>query len=244
VNVSEKLHDLVADEPPYRMDPDGAVTGGRRRAQRRTAVLSAAAVVALAVGAAGIAQLRPETPRQTVYLAGPAAKPVAVSQEQSELERIVRQHTPAGWTFDVTDNDDEDAFSANVDDGNGASRLYLGVTQPVGSLQQHPCSDSEFALDGPCHETELGDGRRLITRGPARSGPVTSLVVVIVHRDGSGVDIGNDNATWPTIDLVSGERVTPEQKRLMSTPSVNRPLPVYSLAQLVEIAKAVDAATA
>jgi hypothetical protein len=243
VNVSDQLHDLVADEPPYRMDPEGAVTGGRRRAQRRTAALSAAAAVTVAVAGVGAAGLWRDEPRQTVHLAGPAARPVAVAPEQSALERIVRAHTPAGWTFEVTENDRDDTFSANVDDGNGASRLYLGVTRPVGSLQQHPCSDSEFALDGPCHETELGEGRRLITRGTTRSGPVVSSVVVIVHRDGSGVDIGNDNATWPMVDVMSGERVTAQQKRLMNTPSVNRPLPVYSLTQLVEIAKAVDAAT-
>jgi len=231
VNVSEKLHDLVADEPPYRMDPEGAVAGGRRRAQRRTAVLSASAVVALAVGAAGIVQAVRETPRQTVQLGAP------VETHHGPLETVVRDHTPAGWTFAEAEERDG-GFSANVDDGQGASRLYVGVTQPRGSLQQHPCSDPEFALDGPCKETELGDGRRLITRGPTASGPVTSAVVVIVHRDGSGVDVGNDNATWrrPPDGVL-----TPETKLLYSTPSVNRTLPVYSIQQLVDIAKAVDA---
>jgi hypothetical protein len=63
---------------------------------------------------------------------------------------------------------------------------------------------------------------------------------VIVHRDGSGVDVGNDSATWRTPpDGV----LTAESKAYYATPLVNRKLPVYSLAQLVEIAKAVDAAT-
>ncbi|HUR51695.1 MAG TPA: hypothetical protein VMZ11_06195, partial [Mycobacteriales bacterium] len=135
-----------------------------------------------------------------------------------------------------------DGFQANVDDGAGASRLYLGISPSPGSLQQHPCSDHEFALDGPCKERSLDADTRLITRGPAASGPVTSTVVVIVHRDGSGVDVGNDNATWPWADPPAGTVVTAEEKRLMSTPSVNRPSPVYSVAQLVEIARAVDAA--
>jgi len=234
VNVSEKLHDLVADEPPYRMDPAAAAAGGRRRAQRRTAVLSASAVVALAVGAAGVAQVVRETPGQSVQLGAP------MGVTRGPLETVVREHTPAGWTFAEAEEREAGIFLADVDDGRGASRFYVGVTSLPRMMQQHPCSDPSFAMGGPCQERELGDGRRLITRGPTTSGPVTSSVVVIVHRDGSGIDVGNDNATWrrPPDGVL-----TPETKLLYSTPSVNRALPVYSIEQLVEIAKAVDAAT-
>jgi hypothetical protein len=219
------------------MDPDGAVARGRRRAQRRTAVLSASAAVAVVAAVAGVVQLNNETPPRTVQLGAPAqAEP---ERQWGVLQRTVRAHTPAGWTFAEPD-EHASGFSADVDDGEGASRFYVGVSKPSGSLQQHPCSDHEFALDGACRESELGEGRRLITRGPTSSGPVTSSVVVIVHRDGSGVDVGNDNATWlrPPDGVL-----TPETKLLYSRPSVNRKLPVYSIAQLVEIAQAVDAAT-
>jgi hypothetical protein len=67
-------------------------------------------------------------------------------------------------------------------------------------------------------------------------------MVVVVHRDGSGVHVGSDNATWPTFNVRSGERVTVAQKTAMTTPTVTRSAPVYSVDQLVQIARAIDAA--
>ena len=243
MNVTEQFHDLVADEPPYRLDPDAAVAGGRRRKHRRTAALSVALVAS--AGTAGTVLWRTvDAPvRDTVVFAGPSGQPVIETREQSELERLVRANTPAGWVLGGPRSYGPSSFEADVDDGQGASRLYLGLSPSRGTLQQHPCRDHEFALTGPCKEVDLDADTRLITRGPAASGPVTSAVVVIVHRDGSGVDVGNDNATWPRIDLEPGVLVTAEEKARLSTPTVNRPAPVYSLDQLVEIAKAVDAAT-
>jgi hypothetical protein len=237
VNVTEKLHDLVADEPSYRLDPDGALAGGRRRRRTRTAALTVAAGATGVVALSGVLVLQAHRPagHQTLF----GATPSAATAPGGELETVVRAHTPDSWTFAETQETVPDGFQSNVDDGDGASRLYVGLSPSPGTLQQHPCSDHEFALDSICTERQLDADTRLITRGPAKSGPVTSVYVVIVHRDGSGVDVGNDNATWLTPpDGV----LTATDKARYATPSVNRPLPVYSLAQLVEIAQAVDAA--
>jgi hypothetical protein len=243
VNLPDALRDLVADEPPYVMDPDAALIGGRRRRHRRTAALSVALVAS--AGTTGVVVWRTaDAPvRDSVVFAGPSGQPMTETREQSELEQVVRAHTPEGWVLGDPRSSDASSFEADVDDGAGASRLYVGVSPSPGTLQQHPCRDHEFALDSVCVERDLDADTRLITRGPAASGPVTSAYVVIVHRDGSGVDVGNDNATWPRLDLEPGSVVTPAQKRLLNTPSVNRRQPVYSMSQLVELAKALDAAT-
>lgn len=245
MNVAEHLHDLlvreIADEPPYRLDPDAALAGGRRRRRNRTVALTAAAGATGVVALSAVLALQPHRTnvQQTLFGAAPSA--TSATEPQSEFERILRAHTPSSWTISETQRLQSDGFQADVDDGDGASRLYFGVSPSPGSLQQHPCSDREFALDSVCKEVDLDADTRLITRGPAKSGPVTSAHVVIVHRDGSGVNVGNDNATWPWTGTEITSPMTQEQKRAMTIGRVNRPLPVYSMAQLVEIAKAVDA---
>ena len=241
MNVSELLPDLlqaeVADEPPYLLDPDAVLAGGlRRRRARTTGVVAGVGATAVVLAGAFVA-LQPPAPRDSVSTTnvGAAVPP------PGPIEAVVRAHTPSSWTLSETHETEPDGFVANVDDGGGASRLYVGISPSPGSLQQHPCQDEEFALGGFCREVDLDADTRLITRGPTASGPVTSSFVVVVHRDGSGVDVGNDNATWRWFDHLSVQ--TAEEKRLLTRPSVNRDLPVYSLAQLVEIARAVDAAT-
>ncbi|MDP9182133.1 MAG: hypothetical protein M3P04_05090 [Actinomycetota bacterium] len=238
MNLTDQLHDLVAHEPPYRLDPDSVVTGGRRRRRTRGTALALATGTTAAAVVAGVllVQAQPPSGRQTLF-GGTPPRPAP----QGPIETVVRAHTPVSWTFSEAHETVPDGFQADVDDGAGASRLYVGVSPSPGSLQQHPCSDHEFALTSTCREMDLDTDTRLIVRGPAAGGPVISQTVVIVHRDGSGVDVENDNATWPWVDEIQAP-ATPEQKRLMSSPSVNRRLPVYSLEQMVEIAKAVDAA--
>ena len=237
MNLSDELRDLVADEPPYVLDPDAVVAGGRRRRRARTAGITAAVGVTATVAVGTVVALQPPTP---VVHDSVTSRSFGSTAPQGEIEQIVRAHTPAGWTLSEVHESAPAGFQANVDDGQGASRLYVGISPSPGTLQQHPCEDAEFALGGFCREVDLDADTRLITRGPTASGPVTSSYAVIVHRDGSGVDVGNDNATWPWVE--PGTVSTPAQKRLLSTPSVNRDAPVYSLAQLVEIARAVDAA--
>lgn len=236
MNVTEQLHDLVADEPPYRLDPDAAMTGGRRRSRTRTTVLALAAGTTGVVALSAALALQPSDPnvRQTLFGAPSTAAP----EPQGPIEMTVRVHTPKTWTLTNADETESSGFQADVDDGAGASRLYVGVSPSPGTLQQHPCADHEFALDSVCTERQLDADTRLIMRGPAASGPVTSAYVVIVHRDGSGVDVESDNATWiwPPDGVL-----TPENKAELTRPSVNRPMPVYSMTQLIEIAKALDA---
>ena len=239
MNVSEQLHELVTHEPPYVLDPDAALAGGRRRRRARSSGIAAAVGMTAVVGVGAVVALQPPTP---VVHDSVTSRSFGSTAPQGEIERIVREHTPAGWTLANVRETAPDGFMADVDDGSGASRLYVGISPSPGTLQQHPCRDQEFALGGFCHEVDLDADTRLITRGPTASGPVTSSYAVIVHRDGSGVDVGNDNATWPWLDVAPGTRITPEDKRLLNRPSVNRREPVYSLAQLVELAKAVDAA--
>jgi hypothetical protein len=243
VNLTDDLHDLVAHEPPYRLDPDAAIAAGRRRRRTRSTALALATGTTAAAVVAAVLVVQAGRPSGGQTLFGGSPSGGTKQAPQGPIEVAVRAHTPAAWTLSETHETVPDGFQADVDDGEGAGRLYVGVSPSPGSLQQHPCSDHEFALDSVCREQDLDGDTRLIVRGPAASGPVTSQYVVIVHRDGSGVDVGNDNATWPWIDGPIQAPVTPEQKRLMSTPSVNRPLPVYSLSQLIEIAKAVDGAT-
>jgi hypothetical protein len=132
------------------------------------------------------------------------------------------------------------AFDADVDDGTGAGRMGLWLSPPPGSIQQHPCSDAEFAERAGCVETQLDADTRLVVKGPGPSGSVTVLTVVLVHRDGSGVIAESDNATWPwPRDGV----VTSAEKKALNTPSVNRAQPVWSEARLVSLVEAADAAT-
>jgi hypothetical protein len=239
-NVAEQLHELVTPEPPYLLDPDAAIAGGRRRRRVRTTGITAAVGMTAAAVVGTVVALQPPT---LVVHDSVTSRSFGSTAPQGEVERLVREHTPAGWTLANVHETASDGFQADVDDGDGASRLYVGISPSPGTLQQHPCRDEEFALGGLCREVDLDAGTRLITRGPTASGPVTSSYALIVHRDGSGVDVGNDNATWPWVDVAPGTRITPQDKLLLNTPSVNRSLPVYSLAQLVDLAKAVDAAT-
>jgi hypothetical protein len=239
VNLPDVLHELVAHEPPYVLDADAAMAGGRRRRRARTTGITAVVGMTTAAVVGTVVALQPPTP---VVHDSVTSRSFGSTAPQGEIERLVREHTPAAWTLANVHETAPDGFQADVDDGDGASRLYVGISPSPGTLQQHPCRDEEFALGGFCREVDLDADTRLITRGPTASGPVTSSYAVIVHRDGSGVDVGNDNATWRWFDRLSAP-MTPEQKRLVSAPSVNRDAPVYSLAQLVEIARAVDAAT-
>jgi hypothetical protein len=236
--VRDLLDHEVAHEPPYLLDPDRVVAGGVRRRRARATGLTAALGLTAVAGAAAAVVLQPAAPRDSVTTTNVGSPAV---QPPGPLETVIRAHTPASWSHSEVHETSPSDFQADVDDGAGPSRLYVGISPSPGSLQQHPCQDEEFAMGGFCREVDLDDSTRLITRGPTASGPVTSSYAVIVHRDGSGVDVGNDNATWPWVER--GTVTTPEQKRQLTRVRIQRQLPVYSLEQLVEIAKALDAAT-
>lgn len=239
MNLTEGLHELVRDEPPYALDPDGAVRGGRRRRRTRQGLLAGTAVVA--AGALAVALAGGGGPRQRLVPADQptAAAPADSGDTSSAFYRAVRAHTPAAWTISGAQAEDQ-GWQADVDDGSGAGRLSVGRSPHPGSLQQHPCGDPEFAVGVSCVETQLDVDTRLVVRGLQAAGSVRDLVVVIVHADGGGVDVEADNATWPA-GPPSGAVVTPQEKARLSTPTVTRPAPAYSVDQLVRLAKAVDA---
>jgi hypothetical protein len=239
VNLTADQHALVADEPPYLRAPGAAVAGGRRRRSRRAATVSLAAGATAALAVAGLLALPTHRTGGQQTLLGASPPAATVEAPQGPLQRLVRGQADPSWTFAVHE-DTTTAFDADVDDGTGAGRMGLWLSPPPGSIQQHPCSDAEFAERARCVETDLDADTRLVVKGPGPSGSVTVLTVVLVHRDGSGVVAESDNATWPwPRDGV----LTPEEKRALSRPSVNRVLPVWTRDRLVRLVEAADAAT-
>ena len=239
MNLADDLRDLLADEPPYLLDPEAALAGGRRRRRTRTTALALATGATAAVAVGGLLALPSHgtAGRQTLLGATPPTSTVAAAP--GPLQRLVREQADPSWAFTVHD-ESTTSFDADVDDGTGPGRMGLWLSPPPGSIQQHPCRDPEFAERAGCVETQLDPDTRLIVKGPGPSGPVTVLTVVLVHRDGSGVIAESDNATWPwPRDGV----ITPDEKRALNQPSVNRALPVWSRDRLVKLVEAADAAT-
>ncbi len=239
MNVNEGLRDLVADEPPYVLDVEGALAGGRRRRRGRvTAVLSG---VGLTVGAvaAGVVLLTPATPHDVLT---PAAQPPAAAEGDGSLfYRVVRANTPAAWTITSIHSDGE-SWWADVDDGRGAQRV--GISYSRGGLQLHPCSDSEYVNGATCTETELSATSRLIVRGVSHDGPqkaYASAYAEIVHPNGYGTSASIDNATWK--ELPEGKVLyTEDEKRELTKGTIVNPVPLYSTDQLVAMVKQYEAA--
>jgi hypothetical protein len=70
-----------------------------------------------------------------------------------------------------------------------------------------------------------------------------TITAGVLHADGTGVYAESSNAWWPHLaDVVSGQRVTAEQKAQMAQPEITRTQPVYSMAELVQVVEAVDQA--
>jgi len=239
VNLTADLHDLVADEPPYLLDPEAALAGGRRRRLARTTTAGLAAGAAAVVAVGGLLALPTHRTGGQQTLLGASPPAAAVEAPQGPLQQLVRGQADPSWTFAVHE-DTATSFDADVDDGTGAGRMGLWLSPPPGSIQQHPCRDAEFAERAGCVETQLDADTRLVVKGPGPSGPVTVLTVVLVHRDGSGVIAESDNATWP---WPRDGLLTADEKRALSRPSVNRVLPVWTRDQLVKLVEAADAAT-
>jgi hypothetical protein len=245
VNITEGLHDLVADEPPFVLRPDAAVAAGRRRRHRRSlAVTGTAGVAAVAtISAIALVSSRGTSPTTVRFSGEPsAAANHDTGDTTSEYYLVARAHTPSGWT--IADGGREQfGWWANVDDGvHGPGRLGL-FRSTAGGLQQHPCSDSEFVAKATsCTETMLDADTRLIVRSVSHTDPINDVQVVIVHADGSGVNASDDNATWP--DIPSGTVFkTAEEKRVRTRGTIGSPVPLYSTDQLVAMAKALDAAS-
>ena len=240
---------LLTDEPPLQLTAEDIRRAGSRRVLlgRGAAVTGVAAVVAVsAVLASGLGstpedrvQVR-STPPQTVVVEHPAGGP-----RSQEVQRIVLAQSPQGWTYDLHQgiSPNDDGVEGTVDDGAGKGRVYVSVTSVPGNLTRKPCEDSEFVAGATCTATPLGGGRTLIQRGLVEGKGVRTLVVGVVHDDGTGVYAESANAWWPFIDQVaSGERVTAERKAELARADITRELPVYTTSQLSEVVQAVDEA--
>ena len=246
MNVNEGLRDLLTDEPPFVLRPDEAVSAGRRRRRRRVAGTAMTAGAAAVVTVGSFALLAPSSTSKpaTVRFGGTptSASSTDTGDTSSVYYRIARAHTPDGWSIRDGYVDHISGFWADVDDGvHGPGRL--GLFRSTGGLQQHPCSDSEFvAKADTCKETILDADTRLIVRGVSQTNPINDVQVVIVHGDGSGVNVSDDNATWPKVP----ERrtvFTEAEKRALNEGTIGSPEPLYSLDTLVAMAKALDAAS-
>jgi hypothetical protein len=243
VNVHDTLRDLVADEPPFVLRPDEEMAAGRRRRRGRAVTVVGTAAVAASVAVGTLVLAAPGTAPATVGFAGtPTA---AANADSGELDNpyyaVARAHTPDGWTISKA-KVDGDGFWADVDDGvHGPGRL--GMFRSNGQLQLHPCSDAEFvARATSCTETMLDADTRLIVRTVSHTDPINDIQVVIVHANGYGVNVSDDNAVLP--DVPDGLIVaTPEQKRALGRGTVGSAEPLYSTDQLVAMAEQLDATT-
>ena len=141
MNLTERLHDLVADEPPYLLDPDVALAGARSRRRSVRAATTAFVGAGAAAAVAAVVLLQPAGTAGTATLVVPAA---STAPSYGPLEQLVRQHSASGWTYDVH-QEDATGIDADVDDGAGAGRFGLWLSPPKGSIQQHPCTDESPA---------------------------------------------------------------------------------------------------
>ncbi|MFN2536957.1 MAG: hypothetical protein ABR549_02250 [Mycobacteriales bacterium] len=246
MNVTEGLHDLVIDEPPFLLRPEVPIVSGRRRRRARAlgAVGTGAVATSVVVGSLALLGGTSSAPSTTIRFGGTptAATSNDTGDISSEYYTIARAHTPAGWTIADAHREQASGWWANVDDGtHGPGRL--GLWRSTGSLQQHPCSDSEFVAKATsCTETMLDADTRLIVRTVSHTNPINDIQVVIVHADGSGVNVSDTNATWP--DIPAGRTFsTPEEKRAWTRGTIGSEAPLYSTDQLVAMAKALDASS-
>jgi hypothetical protein len=237
VNVTDGLRDLVSDEPPFVLRPDAAIAAGRRQRRVRGVALTATGA---AVAAGAFALLAPggSAPTTVRFADGPPSQDTG--DTTSAYYQVARAHTPADWTIRDGATEQDSGWWANVSDGvHGPGRLGLWRSTR-GGLQQHPCSDSEFVAKATsCTETMLDAHRRLIVRTVSHTDPINDIQVVIVHSDGSGVNVSDDNATWPDIPAGTVFR-SGEEKRERTRGTVGSPEPLYSTDQLVAMAKALD----
>jgi hypothetical protein len=138
------------------------------------------------------------------------------------------------------------AWEAKVvgNDAAPAAHVGFGITKEPGMLTVHPCEDPEFVDGATCTETTLTDGSYLTRRGLVDHDGVRSLYASITRDDGTGVFAESGNYVTADDQLAADDRVptpgtslSPEEKRLLSTPRVVREDPVLTTAQLVGVVR-------
>jgi hypothetical protein len=254
--VTELLRQAVTVEPRLALDLETITARGARLRRRQRAVRGAGAVATAALLGAGVLWFpwaSPSAPATAssasigVAAAGSSSAVAAQARPTSAVADAVEAAAPDGVTFAWAEGSDASGAVGTVDDGRGAAGVSVGLS--TSTQQVHPCQDAEFAAGATCTEKRLADGAVLSRRGLATGdGGVRSIAVVLTYPDGSGVNAEADNAELgggdctldgqPTSCAVSGAvaAVKPSLR-------VARPSPVLTLAELVDIVLAVDAAT-
>ena len=268
MNDERQTHDLltraVGQEPPFVTDVASVVARGsglrhRRRVARGSAlavgtcaVLGAAFVVvpslgaspggqpttAVGPGAGGDSPASP-SPSSPAPVAATSTGPKAVTPTgvDAAMAAAIRASSPSDFSLVFSAGDSSSGgVDATADDGAGKGRLSAGLS--LGGQQVHPCTDPEFAAGATCAERTLADGAVLSARGlVAAPNGVTTYVVVITYPNGYGVNVEAGNFTMDPIPATIRKQDIPKLIH------VQRPTPTYSLAQLEDVAIAVNAAS-
>lgn len=251
--LRERFDDLVTDAPPLSISLPAVMGEGRRLRRRRhfavgassAAVVAAVAAVAvpLAVsdrGEDGVDAVDVQPFAMTGSGETPTVdEPADLTRRQQSIADAVVASSPQRWTFDfAADRWDGLGVEATADDGAGAGRLMIGLSQ-AGYQQLHPCQDPEFEAGVTCTERTLADGSILSMRGLVDSHGVQYIDVALTHPDGSGTmaETGNFVIKWPPPAYITSA----SEKRDLT--EVTRAAPPYTVEELAKVVVAVDRAS-
>jgi hypothetical protein len=244
---------LLVDEPPLHLDPGPVMANGARLRRRRRfgqtgiALLVTASCAAAVTVPLTLAQGN-DGGRDRVGAPQPAQQPEpwwGLRPEQERMARAIVAASPAGLEFEMGSDRWEQwepnelpALDGLVDDGDGPSRLLVGLSPSPGSQQLHPCQDAEFRQEAACSERTLADGAVLSLRGLSDHNGVRTVTVALTHPDGGGVFAESGNFALPS---TASLRAHPTRKPGPVQPT--RAMPVYTVEQLADVVLAVDGAT-
>lgn len=229
-----------------------------RRAHRRLrndrAFRVFAPAIVVAVAAAGLAVGRTaDTQTATVPSvdeAGPASTSIATLDDPDPTPTSASAHvpdltptqraaveaavtaSPSHWKFGFTATPSGLAIEGTADDGDGPSRLFIGIQEVPGHSIRNPCSDATFSAQASCRESLLADGSVLAIRGEVNDSGIVTVVAAVSRPDRTGVFLESANYTSPNGPTPPTGRLRPSRAR-----------PAYTPEMLGEVAVAVAEAT-
>jgi hypothetical protein len=155
------------------------------------------------------------------------------------MQRAIVRVTPLWVRLELAPDelDGDLRLDGTADDGLGAGRLFVAVSLRRGTVLADPCRDRDFRQGGRCETRRLVGGDLLALRDVVAFDGTTTIVVALIHRDGTGVVAEASNFTLEDVGVPMAASGGPGTR-------INRPLPVYSLDQLAKIAIEVDRAVA
>jgi hypothetical protein len=118
-------------------------------------------------------------------------------------------------------------LDGTADDGSGPGRLFIDLTRQAGMLTANPCGDPDFVQGGRCSIQLLATGARLVRRGLVEAKGTRTVVVALIQQNRSGITIEASNFA------IAGRAV-----------SVTRPMPLYTVEDLVDLVVAIDTGVA